>query len=418
MSEPASASDGSHGRRIGVYVCQCGGNICDYVSVDDVVAAVKSEPDVVVARTAMFTCSDATQQEIIKDIEEQKLDGIVVASCSPKLHTFTFREVAKRAGLNPYEYTQVNIREQCSWTHTDDKVGATDKAARLVRAGIAHTRLTEPLEPIVVETVPKAVVIGGGIAGLRAALGLAEIGLAVFLVEKEPELGGWVGGFGEMYPHGKNGRELVDGLMEKVRKHPGITAFTKAEVVAKSGSFGNYEVTIRINLEPPEIITVQAGSIIVATGFDAYRVSDGEFGYGLDGVITLPEFKQLVDSTDGPLEYQGKPVRSVVYIYCVGSRQPEGNKYCSRYCCTAAVHASLLAGAKGVGAGGREAVSGSPERPRSVSTISIATYARTASTRSSTTSLGTKALSTSVSRTTSPRWWRRQRLPRPPAITA
>ena len=143
-------------RRIGVYVCQCGGNIGDYVDVDEVVAAVESEPGVVVARTAMFTCSDATQQEIIKDIEEQDLDGIVVASCSPKLHTFTFREVAKRAGLNPYQYTQVNLREQCSWAHTDDKVGATEKATRLVRAGIARTRLTEPLEPIVVETTPKA----------------------------------------------------------------------------------------------------------------------------------------------------------------------------------------------------------------------------------------------------------------------
>ena len=329
------------GRRIGGYVCQCGGNIGDYVSVDDVVAAVQSEPDVVVARTAMFTCSDATQQEIIKDIEEQKLDGIVVASCSPKLHTFTFRDVAKRAGLNPYEYTQVNIREQCSWTHTDDKAGATEKAARLVRAGIAHTRLTEPLEPIVVQTLPKVVVIGGGIAGLRAALGLAEIGLAAFVVEKEQQLGGWVGDFGEMYPHGKSGRQVTQGLVEKVREHPAITTFTNAEVVGKSGSFGNYEVAIRINREPAETVTVQAGSIIVATGFDTYRVSDGEFGYGLEGVITLPDFKQLVDAQDGPLRYRGRPVRSIVYIYCVGSRQPEGNKYCSRYCCTAAVHSSL-----------------------------------------------------------------------------
>jgi heterodisulfide reductase subunit A2 len=335
------------GRRIGVYVCECGGNISDYVSVDDVVAAVQSEPDVVVARTAMFTCSDATQQEIIKDIEEQKLDGIVVASCSPKLHTFTFREMSKRAGLNPYEYTQVNIREQCSWTHTDDKVGATEKAARLVRAGIARTRLTEPLEPIVVETIPKAVVIGGGITGLRAALGLAEIGLAVFLVEKQPRLGGWVGEFADMYPHGKNGHWLMDELVGRVRKHPGVTTFTNAEVVGKTGSFGNYEVTIRINGEPPETINVQAGSLVVATGFDAYQVSDGEYGYGLEGVMTLPDFKRLIDAADGPLEYSGRPVKSVVYIYCVGSRQPQGNQYCSRYCCTAAIHASLQVTAKG-----------------------------------------------------------------------
>ena len=196
-------------RRIGVYVCHCGGNISDYVDVEQVVDAVKDEPGVVVARRAMFTCSDATQQEIIDDIQEQELDGLVVASCSPKLHTFTFRDVAQRAGLNPYEYTQVNIREQCSWTHTDDREGATRKAISLVRAGIARTRLTEPLEPIVVETTPRALVIGGGIAGMRAAIGLADVGLAVFLVEREAELGGWVGGFGELFPHGKDGRALI-----------------------------------------------------------------------------------------------------------------------------------------------------------------------------------------------------------------
>jgi len=347
------------GRRIGVYVCQCGGNISDHVSVDDVVAAVKDEPDVVVARTAMFTCSDATQQEIIQDIEEQQLDGIVVASCSPKLHTFTFREMSKRAGLNPYEYTQVNIREQCSWTHTDDKAGATEKAARLVRAGIARTRLTEPLEPVVVETVPKVVVVGGGIAGLRAALGLAEIGLSVFQVEKEARLGGWIGDFGEMYLRGKNGRQVINALVAKVRRHPAVTVFMNADVVGKSGSFGNYEVAIRVNRETSETVTVQAGSIIVATGFETYQVSEGEFGYGLEGVVTLADFKRMVDAAEGPLEFQGKPVRSIVYIYCVGSRQPEGNQYCSRYCCTAAIHASLQAAtAGGVAAGTPAAGSG------------------------------------------------------------
>jgi heterodisulfide reductase subunit A len=337
-------------RRIGVYVCHCGGNISDYVDVDKVVASVQSDPNVVVAKTAMFTCSDASQQEIINDIREQKLDGIVVASCSPKLHTFTFREVAKRAGLSPYQYTQVNIREQCSWTHTDDREGATQKAAQLVKAGIGRTRLTVPLEPIVVKTVPKAVVIGGGIAGLRAALGLAEIGLAVFLVEKEPRLGGWVGAFGEMYPHGKNGRELASALIEKVREHPRVSVFTDAEVVGKSGSFGNYEVAIRTSREPVETSTVQAGSIIVATGFDSYAVAPGDFGYGLEGVVTLPEFKWLVDASEGPLQYREKSVQDIVYVYCVGSRQDRSmenaNEYCSRYCCTAAVHASLEVAAK------------------------------------------------------------------------
>ena len=334
-------------RRIGVYVCACGGNISDYVDVDQVVAAVEQEPGVKVARRAMFTCSDATQQEIVKDIEEQELDGLVVASCSPKLHTFTFREVAKRAGLNPYQYTQVNIREQCSWTHTDDAEGATDKAIRLVRAGVARTRLTSPLEPLVVETAQRALVIGGGIAGLRAALGLSEIGLGVFLVEREQELGGHVGRLGELYPHGRDGRELIAHLVEEIRKRPDVTVLTGAEVVGKSGSFGNYRAAIRVGPEHAETIEVDVGSIIVATGFDSYRPEVGELGYGIDGVVTLPEFKEMLDTADGPLVYGGRPVRSIVYVYCVGSRQapsvPGAHSYCSRYCCTAAVHASLQA---------------------------------------------------------------------------
>jgi heterodisulfide reductase subunit A2 len=338
-------------RRIGVYVCQCGGNIGDYVDVDKVVAAVEHDPNVEVARTAMFTCSDATQQEIVEDAHEKGLDALVVASCSPKLHTMTFRDVARRAGMNPFQYTQVNVREQCSWTHTDDHEGATEKAMRLVRAGINRTRLTEPLEPIVVETTPKSLVVGGGIAGLRAALGLAEIGLSVFLVEKEPRLGGRVAGFAEMYPHGRNGAELVAKLEEAVRANPAVTVFTGAELVAKGGSFGNYQVTIAVHGERLETIQVDVGSVVVATGSDTYEPAAGEYGYGLDGVLTLPEFKKMLDESAGPLEYNGRPVKTVAYMYCVGSRQDEsvenGHSYCSRYCCTAAVHAALEAAGKG-----------------------------------------------------------------------
>jgi heterodisulfide reductase subunit A2 len=334
-------------RRIGVYVCHCGGNISDYVDVERVVAAIEDEPGVKVARHTMFTCSDATQSEIVADIDDQALDGLVVASCSPKLHTFTFRNAAKRAGLNPYQYTQVNIREQCSWTHTDDHEGATEKAIRLVRAGINRTRLTSPLEPLVVETSQRALVVGGGIAGLRAALGLAEIGLGVFLVEKSAELGGWVGRFGETFPNGKSGRELVGRLIEQVRARPDVTVLTNAEVTGKSGSFGNYTASIRVQGEKgPETIEVDVGSIIVATGFDAYEPEAGEFGYGIDGVLTLPQFKELLDGGEGPLELDGRPVRSIAYVYCVGSRQPDGNTYCSRYCCPAAIHASLQVSAR------------------------------------------------------------------------
>ncbi len=333
-------------RRIGVYVCHCGGNISDYVEVDKVVASLRSDPSVVVAKTAMFTCSDATQQEIINDVKEQSLDGIVVASCSPKLHTFTFRDVARRAGLSPYQYTQVNVREQCSWAHTDDHDGATRKAIGLVKAGIGRTGLTEPLEPAVVETMPKALIVGGGVAGLRAAIGLADIGLSVFLIEREAELGGWVGRFGETFPNAKNGQKLVAGLIDGVRRRENISVFTRAELVSKSGTFGNYKAGIRIRREDgaePELLELSVGSIVVATGFDTYQPEAGEYGYGIDGVVTLADFKALVDRSAGPLTYNGRRVRDVVYVYCVGSRQPDGNAYCSRYCCTATAHVAVQA---------------------------------------------------------------------------
>ncbi len=330
-------------RKIGVYVCHCGGNISDYVDVEKVVDAVKGEEDVVVARTAMFTCSDATQQEIYDDIRELGLDGLVVASCSPKLHTFTFRGVAKRAGLNPFQYTQVNVREQCSWAHTDDRQGATEKAVRLVRAGIARTRLLRPLEPTVVETVPKTLVIGAGIAGLRAAIGLADIGLSVVVVEREAEVGGWVKDFGPMYPRDKEGHELVRQLEAKVRQRENIALFTSAEVVRKAGSFGDYVVDIKTHGKSAMTMQIHVGSIIVATGFDTYRPEEGEYGYGIDGVVTLPEYKKMLDAAEGPLAYHGRPVKDVAYIYCVGSRQGDAgpHQYCSRFCCSAAVHSAL-----------------------------------------------------------------------------
>ncbi|RKO66055.1 CoB--CoM heterodisulfide reductase iron-sulfur subunit A family protein [Desulfofundulus salinus] len=334
-------------RRIGVYICHCGGNISDYVDVDRVVKAVCDEPGVVVARTAVFTCSDATQQEMIQDIKEQNLDGLVVASCSPKLHLYTFRDVAKRAGLNPYQYTQVNIREQCSWAHTGDREGATKKAIRLVRAGIARTNLTEPLQPVKIDTVPGVLIIGAGIAGLRAAIGLADIGICVYLVERAPAVGGWVARFGKMYPHGKKGRELIDQLVDEVKKRENITLFTNAGVVEKSGSIGDFHVKIRIKEPAESDVGVRVGAIIVATGFDPYQPREGEYGYGLEGVITLAAFQELLDSSDGRLVYNGREIKDVVYIYCVGSRQgadmENANRYCSRYCCNATIHAANLA---------------------------------------------------------------------------
>ncbi len=258
-------------RRIGVYICHCGGNISDYVDVAAVRDALKDDPGVIVAETTMFACSDGTQHDMINDIQKQGLDGLVVASCSPKLHQITFREVAKRADMNPYAYTQVNIREQDSWVHGDDPVGATEKAIGLVRAGIAKSRNSSNLVPLVVETTSATMVVGGGIAGLRAAIGLADVGMHVYLVERESTLGGWVGTFGAMFPNDQVGRDQIAHLVDEVAKRPAITVFTKAELVGKSGSFGNYVAEVRVNEDVPETLRATVGSIVIATGFRLVR---------------------------------------------------------------------------------------------------------------------------------------------------
>ena len=305
-------------RRIGVFICHCGGNISDYVEVEKVRKAVEGEPGVVLAKTQMFACSDAAQEEMISNIREEHLDGIVVASCSPKLHLYTFRAMSVRAGLNAYRYTQSNIREQCSWAHRDSRPLATDKAIRLVRAGIAKARLSESLTTMRVETTPKVLVVGAGVAGLSASLILADMGLPVFVVENAQEVGGWSRKWGEMFPQGR-GSELVDGLYEKARGRDDITLFTRAEVVERSGSVGDFEVTVRVS--DGSTVSLDVGAIIVTTGFDTYRPAEGEFGHGQEGVATLPELKELLAQNDGPLTVSGRRVRDIAYIYCVGSRQ-------------------------------------------------------------------------------------------------
>lgn len=342
MSENQPAG-GPAGRRIGVYICHCGGNISDYVDVARVRESVADDPDVVVAETTLFACADGQQHTMVHDIQDQHLDGLVVASCSPKLHTTTFRGVSRRADLNPYAYTQVNIREQDSWAHTDDHEGATARAIALVKAGIAKTRLSTPLHPLRVETVPATMVVGGGVTGLRTAIGLADIGLSVVVVEREAELGGWLGRLGPTFPHDTPGRDQVAALVAQIAERPEITVLTNAELVGKTGSFGNYTAKVHVRGETTdELRQFQVGTFVIATGADVYSPEVGELGYGIDGVVTLHEFGTLVDeATGGALTWRGRRVRSIAYVYCVGNRQPEGNAYCSKFCCAATVHASI-----------------------------------------------------------------------------
>jgi heterodisulfide reductase subunit A len=332
--------------KIGVFICRCGGNISDYVNVEKVREAAEKEPGVVLAKTTMFTCSDAAQQEIADAIQKEGLDGIVVASCSPKLHLYTFRSMAERAGLNPYRYTQVNLREQCSWSHRNDMEAATEKGVALVRAGIARVRLSKSLENFRVATFPAVLVIGAGVAGMRAALALSDLGLAVHVIEKAEQPGGWTSDLGATFPNNREGSGLIETLRQAIEKNDTITLYKGAGVIERSGSIGSF--TVKVRLSTGDTLTLQVGAVIVATGFDAYTPAGGEFGYGLPGVVTLPEFRRLLQKTRGPLIINGRRVKTIAYVYCVGSRQvadadhPEAHAYCSRYCCTAAVHTAIL----------------------------------------------------------------------------
>jgi heterodisulfide reductase subunit A len=336
-------------KRIGAFICHCGGNISDYVDVERVRAVAEREGGVAVAKTFLFACSDAAQQEMEQIIRDEQLDGIVVASCSPKLHLTTFRAMAQRAGLNPYMYTQCNVREQCSWAHRHATGPATAKATDLVRAGIARTRLGSQLTDLRVETTQAALVIGAGVAGMRAALALSDMGIAVYLVERAPQVGGRVPAWGKLFPSDREGAELVGTLERAICERENTTLLLNAEVVEKSGSVGAFTVKVRVGTA--DDITIHVGAIVVATGFEPYAPRAGEFGYGLPGVITLPEFRERLARNGGPLRADGRPVQNVVYVYCVGSRQtetaahPHPNRYCSRFCCNAAVHTALLAGA-------------------------------------------------------------------------
>lgn len=403
--------------KIGVYICHCGGNISDYVDVEKVKQSIENDEGVVIAKTTMFACGDSNQKEMVEDIKNNHLDGVIVASCSPKLHLLTFRAVTERAGLNKYNYVHANIREQASWAHSDDKAGATEKAIHLVKSAIAKVRLAEPLEPNRFPAKKSVAVIGAGIAGMRAAIELSNMGCPVTILEREHFIGGRTSQWDVLFTTNQTGKELVTNLYNDLIKRKNITLLTGAEIVSTSGSIGDFRVKVKITpryvreecdegklrnaidacpVEVPDefnfnitkrkaifhnfpseypqypvidiksctrcgecekictsvdfsqeekLMDINVGSILVATGFDPYTPADGEFGYkSAVNVITLPQFKRIIDLNEKKLMYNGHEVKSIAYIYCVGSRQFDGdNKYCSRYCCTSVIHAAIQA---------------------------------------------------------------------------
>jgi heterodisulfide reductase subunit A len=238
---PAS---GSEEVRVGVYTCHCGGNISHVVQCERVAKMLGKLPNVVISRTDPSFCSNAGQALIEQDIKELGVNRVVVGACAPSLHEQTFRGTVKRAGLNPYLYHHVGLREQDSWVHAADEAGATEKAMRLMAAGVAKARLLTPLEPIRLSAEKQALVIGGGVAGLRAALDIARQGIQVALVEKSPFLGGRMAQLEHIFTTSENARDLLAGLIAQVEAHPNITIFTQAWLTGVSGYVGNFEIEI------------------------------------------------------------------------------------------------------------------------------------------------------------------------------
>ncbi|MER3457461.1 MAG: disulfide reductase [Chloroflexota bacterium] len=233
--------------RIGVYVCHCGTNIAGTVDVEDVAqwaAGRLKHRGVVVARDYKFMCSSLGQEMIEKDIQELGLTRVVVAACSPHLHEHTFRTACQRAGLNPYLCELVSIREQCSWVHTD-RLAATAKAKAIVSGGVERVLYHEPLEPLRVPIHPATLVVGGGIAGIQAALEIADSGFPVYLVEREPSIGGHMAQFDKTFPTLDCAACILTPKMVSVGSHPNITLLTWSEVTKVDGYVGNFTVTVR-----------------------------------------------------------------------------------------------------------------------------------------------------------------------------
>ena len=340
--------------KVGVYVCHCGINIAHTVAVQEVAGVAAELRDVAVARDYIYMCSDPGQQLIQDDIKELDIDRVVVASCSPRMHELTFRRVIQEAGLNPYYLQIANIREQCSWVHSERR-SATEKAKEVVAAAVSRARLLEPLEEREAQVTRAALVVGGGIAGLQAALDIADAGYIVYIVEKESTVGGKVAQLGLTFPTLDDAGTLLGEISQRVELHPNIEVFTHSELVDAEGFIGNFQVKVNRHSRhsdkgghsddaedlAPEgsLLELGVGTIIVATGFDVFDASlKPEFGYDVyDNVITALEFEQLSSPsgpTAGEIEVDGRTPEDVLFVPCVGSRDRTlGNPYCSRICC-------------------------------------------------------------------------------------
>lgn len=362
------------GEKVGVYICHCGGNISDHVDVRQVQEEIRGVPGVTKVHTHSFMCSDPGQELIQKDIESGEINRVVVASCAPSLHETTFRGAIRRAGMNPYLYEHANIREQVSWVHDGDP--ATRKATRLVRAAVEKARGLMPLDPIQVNAVRHVTIIGGGIAGMRAALDMATQGFDVALVEKSDFLGGQAAALDRLSPAGEPAKELITDLYKSLLGQGSITLHTGTRVTGYKGYIGNFHLVLEASAGPQKHtrgdfienrgifigrpqetippLELKTGAVILATGSRTYTPCSGECGF--DDHKTVTTLKQFIQDyaaapkTGGNLIIRGRRIRRIAFVHCVGSRQIPGihqpdasgnlNEYCSRTCCSATLFAA------------------------------------------------------------------------------
>ncbi|VEN75174.1 Heterodisulfide reductase [Candidatus Desulfarcum epimagneticum] len=313
--------------RLGVFVCNCGVNIGGVVDVPGVVEYAKSLPGVEYVEESLFTCSQDTQEKMAEAIRENRLNRVVVAACTPRTHEPLFQETIRNAGLNPYLFEMANIRNQCAWVHSDEKEKATQKARDLVRMGVARAGVLEPIPDLSVEVKKSALVAGGGVAGMTAALSLAEQGFKTTIVEKEAVLGGAARDVKKTWKSADVQAFLKD-MIERVEKHPDIDTLLSAAITGASGFVGNYVTDVSVDGTPASI---EHGVAIMATG--GHSSSPDEYLLGKD-----PRVSVWHDLENDPGRLKGAD--SVVFIQCVGSRE-EGHPYCSGICCTASVSMAI-----------------------------------------------------------------------------
>jgi heterodisulfide reductase subunit A-like polyferredoxin len=312
--------------RVGVFLCRCYPSIAGVVDVDALADFAAGLPGVARVETMDYACLEEGQEQIQKAVEEDGPDSInrvVVAACSHRTHESLFQRIVRRAGLNPYLLEIANIREHCAWPHVDDPAGATREAKELVRLAVARARLAEPVHKQAIEPVRRALVIGGGVSGMTAALNIADAGYDVTLVERQPGLGG---NLQHIYyvAEGDNPQRLLRDLTNRVLGHRRIDVRTESEVVASEGSLGAFRSTLRT---PTGEVEVEHGATIVATGGQEWRGDVYLLGQD-ERVVTSLDLEEII--THRPERIT--ELKEVVFIQCV--RRPGEVEYCSRTCCT------------------------------------------------------------------------------------